>query len=81
MVGKNQSGFIKGRNILDGIVVLHEVIHELHFSHKKGLIRLFKKRKVLFLKLILKKLIIKLVGVFLSKSWKRKTFPKSGFNG
>jgi hypothetical protein len=38
IVGKNQSGFIKGRNILDGIVVLHEVIHELHSSNQKGLI-------------------------------------------
>jgi hypothetical protein len=38
VVGKNQTGFIKGRNILEGVVVLHEVIHELHSSKQKGLI-------------------------------------------
>jgi hypothetical protein len=38
VVGKNQIGFIKGRNILEGVVVLHEVIHELHSSKQKGLI-------------------------------------------
>uniref|UniRef100_C6JRP7 Reverse transcriptase domain-containing protein n=1 Tax=Sorghum bicolor TaxID=4558 RepID=C6JRP7_SORBI len=38
VVGKNQTGFIKGRNILDGIVVLHEVILELQSSKDKGLV-------------------------------------------
>ena len=38
IISKNQTGFIKGRNILEGVVVLHEVIHELHHSKKKGLI-------------------------------------------
>jgi hypothetical protein len=38
VVGKNQTDFIKGRNILEGVVVLHEVIHELHSSKQKGLI-------------------------------------------
>lgn len=28
MIGPNQTGFIKGRNILEGVVVLHEVVHE-----------------------------------------------------
>jgi hypothetical protein len=37
-IGKNQTGFIKGRNILEGVVVLHEVLHELSRSKKKGLI-------------------------------------------
>ena len=31
-------GFIKGRNILVEVVILHEVIHELKTSKKKGLI-------------------------------------------
>jgi hypothetical protein len=29
IIGKNQTGFIRGRNILEGVVVLHEVLHEL----------------------------------------------------
>lgn len=38
IIGKNQTRFVKGRNILDGVVVLHEVLHELRVSKKKGLI-------------------------------------------
>jgi hypothetical protein len=38
VIDKNQTGFIKDRNILEGVVVLHEVLHELKSSKKKGLI-------------------------------------------
>lgn len=38
MTGKNKTGFVKGRNILEGVIVLHEVIHELHSSNQRGLI-------------------------------------------
>lgn len=38
VIDKNQTGFIKGRNILEGVVVLHEVLHKLKASKKKGLI-------------------------------------------
>jgi hypothetical protein len=38
IIDRNQSGFVKGRNILEGIVVLHEVLHELRISKQKGLI-------------------------------------------
>lgn len=38
IIGENQTGFVKGRNILEGVVVLHEVLHELSRSKKKGLI-------------------------------------------
>jgi hypothetical protein len=38
IISKNQTGFVKGRNILKGVVVLHEVIHELKSSNRKGLI-------------------------------------------
>lgn len=37
IIGSNQIGFIKGRNILEGVVVLHEVIHELRRT-KQGVI-------------------------------------------
>lgn len=38
VIGANQTGFLKGRNILEGVVILHEVIHELKSNKKKGLI-------------------------------------------
>jgi hypothetical protein len=33
-----RTGFIKGRNVLEGVVVIHEVLHELRRSKRKGLI-------------------------------------------
>ena len=38
IIGRNQIGFIKGRNILEGVVVLHEALHELRKSKGHGLI-------------------------------------------
>jgi len=38
VIGGNQTSFVKGRNIPEGGVVLHEVIHELKKTKKKGLI-------------------------------------------
>lgn len=38
VIGGNQSGFIKGRNILEGVVVLHEVLHSLGKGKRKGMI-------------------------------------------
>ena len=38
VIGSNQTGFVKGRNILEGVVVLHEIIHELKSTKKRGLI-------------------------------------------
>jgi hypothetical protein len=42
MVGKlirpNQTAFIKGRNILEGVVILHEVINEFKKSDKQGVL-------------------------------------------
>jgi hypothetical protein len=38
VIGSNQTSFIKGRNILEGVVVLHEVLHGLRISKQKGLI-------------------------------------------
>jgi len=36
IVGRNQTGFMKHRNILEGVVILHEVIHELKRTRKRG---------------------------------------------
>ena len=32
----NQSAFIKGRYILDGVLVLHEVLHEVRSKHLRA---------------------------------------------
>jgi hypothetical protein len=34
-LGINQTGFVKDRNILEGLVTLHEVLHELKTKKKK----------------------------------------------
>lgn len=36
LVESNQSAFIKGRYILESVVAAHEIIHELHRNHEKG---------------------------------------------
>jgi hypothetical protein len=33
-----QTTFMKGRNILDGVVVMYEVVHELHSKKLSGVI-------------------------------------------
>jgi len=38
LVDTNQSGFIKGRYILESVVVAHETVHSLHSNKKPGLI-------------------------------------------
>jgi hypothetical protein len=35
VVQPSQTAFMQGQNILDGVVVLHEAVHELH-SKKRG---------------------------------------------
>ena len=35
VVRQSQMAFMPGRNILEGVVVLHETIHELHKKKKK----------------------------------------------
>ena len=38
LIGEMQSGFLEERNILEGVLILHEVVHELERSGRKGLI-------------------------------------------
>jgi hypothetical protein len=38
VIRPTQSDFILGRNILEGVVVLHETIHELHHKKLDGLL-------------------------------------------
>ena len=38
VINSNQIAFIPGGNILDGVVILHEVLHSLHSKKEKGII-------------------------------------------
>lgn len=66
VIGTDQTGFIKGRNILEGVVILHEVIHELRSKKKKGLI----------LKIDFEKAYDKVHWDFLEEVMRGKGFPE-----
>jgi hypothetical protein len=38
IINKCQSAFIKGRNIMDGVMTLHEILHDVKYRKKDGLI-------------------------------------------
>jgi hypothetical protein len=38
VIRPSQTAFMQGRNILDGVVVLHETVHELHRKNLDGVI-------------------------------------------
>jgi hypothetical protein len=38
LINESQTTFVKGRNILEGVVILHELIHELKRSKKQGVL-------------------------------------------
>jgi mannosylglycoprotein endo-beta-mannosidase len=38
VIGENQTSFIKERNILEGVVILHEVMHPLVRNKSQGMI-------------------------------------------
>jgi hypothetical protein len=38
VVRPSQTSFMQGRNILDGVVTLHETVHELHSKKLNGVI-------------------------------------------
>jgi phosphate starvation-inducible protein PhoH len=40
VVEPSQTAFMQGRNILDGVVVLHEAVHELHSKKLNGVIKI-----------------------------------------
>jgi hypothetical protein len=61
-----QTTFISGRNILQGVVILHETIHEIKRKKEKGVI----------LKLDFEKAYDKVSWPFLLKVLERKQFPK-----
>jgi len=38
IINKGQSAFLKGRNIMEGIMSLHEIIHDTKAKKKDGLV-------------------------------------------
>jgi hypothetical protein len=69
-IGKNQTGFVKGRNILEGVVALHEVLHEMRRSKMRGLI----------LKIDFEKAYDRVRWIFFEKIMEGKGFPIQWIN-
>jgi len=38
LISPTQTAFLRGRNILEGVVILHEMVHELHRKNQSGII-------------------------------------------
>jgi hypothetical protein len=38
IISKNQNAFIKGRNIMEGVLSLHEILHDTKRKKKDGII-------------------------------------------
>jgi phosphate starvation-inducible protein PhoH len=38
VISPTQTAFMRGRNILEGVVILHETVHELHPKKLNGVI-------------------------------------------
>ena len=38
IINKSRSGFLKNRNIMDGIMALHEILHDTRIRKKDGLV-------------------------------------------
>jgi len=64
VVRQSQTAFMTGRNILEGVVILHETIHELHRKKMSGIV----------LKLDFKKAYDKVNWVFVQQALRMKGF-------
>ena len=47
IINDNQTAFIPGRNILDGVVILQEVLHELRMKNQRGVVLKLAKRPMI----------------------------------
>jgi hypothetical protein len=65
VIGKTQTTFLPGRNILEGVVILHETVHELRREKMKGII----------MKLDFEKAYDKVSWPFLWRCWRERVFP------
>ena len=70
IINKCQMGFIKGRNILDGIMNLHKILHDTKVKKKDGLV----------LKLYFEKAYDKISWQFLFDCIKQRGFPEKWCN-
>jgi hypothetical protein len=70
VIGENQAGLIKGRNILEGVVVLHEVLHSLSRDKGRGMI----------FKIDFEKAYDRVRWDFLEEVMLEKNFPKQWVN-
>lgn len=70
IISETQTAFIKGRYILEGVLVLHEVIHELQSKKQEGII----------LKLDFEKPYDKVHWDFLKEVLVQKRFPSKWIN-
>ena len=66
LISETQTTFIPGRYILEGVVILHEVLHELWVKKQRGVI----------LKLDFKKAYDKVSWNFMLEVLRQKNFPK-----
>jgi hypothetical protein len=66
LIGKNQTAFIPGRFILEGVIIFHEILHELRVSKTKGIV----------LKLDFEKEYDKVHWSFVIEVLKQKNFPE-----
>jgi hypothetical protein len=66
LIGKNQTAFIPGRFILEGVIIFHEILHELRVSKTKGIV----------LKLDFEKDYDKVHWSFVIEVLKQKNFPE-----
>jgi hypothetical protein len=65
IISKTQTTFLPAKNILEGVVVLHETLHEMRRKRRKGII----------MKLDLEKAYDKVSWPFLMEVLERKFFP------
>jgi hypothetical protein len=65
IISKTQTAFLPGRNILEGVVILHETLHKMRRKKKKGIV----------MKLDFEKAYDKVSWPFLMEVLERKNFP------
>jgi hypothetical protein len=71
VVRPTQTAFIPGRNIMEGVVILHETIHELHTKNRDGVI----------IKIDFEKAYDKVRWSFLQQTLRMKGFSPNGVGG
>jgi hypothetical protein len=71
VIRPTQSTFMPGRHILDGVLILHDTIHELHRKKLNGV----------WLKLDFENHMIRLGGLSFNKFFGLRAFIESGVNG